>query len=400
VDEHTAAVEAKGSWAPLTAVVTLAMTSGTLLPVALGALGPFIVQELAISRSNLGALVTVTFVTASATSMVIGKVADSIHERRFLLLLFLYTSAVLAGASAAPTYTWLFLPFALAGLPLAASNPITNKLVAAHIPVEARGMAMGIKQSGVPVGILLAGLILPSAALSLGWQGTLLAAAIVPLAVAVLGLATLPRSDGVERPRASLRPTVPQGLIRRLMVFAFFIGGGVAATHTFLPLFAHEELRYAENVAGITLSTIGLTGIIARILWTHLSSRARSVQLALVAVGCASVVSSLIFLFAPSIGRGAVWVGAAIQGGSAVAWAPIAMLAVLQSVDYHETGHASAMVNLGFFAGFILSPPAFGYLVEAAGYAAGWIMVAAQFAVAVLVLTLSGRKRERAAPHL
>lgn len=255
---------------------------------------------------------------------------------------------------------------------------------------------MGIKQAGVPIGIFLAGVGLPAAAAVLDWQGAFAIAAIMPLVAGMVAYLLIPRDGNETRSRVSLRPTVPTGLIRWLLIFAFFMGGGVAATHTFLPLYSHEVLGFSEALAGVTLSLIGVTGIFSRILWTHLSDRAGRVQLALVLVAVSSVISALAIMSASSLGSTALWLGAGLQGASAVAWAPIAMLVVLQNVTYDEMGHASALVNLGFFAGFILSPPLFGTLVEQTGtYTSGWLMVVAQFLVAVGVLILWRRSRSR-----
>lgn len=110
-------------WRSVTTLVTVAMTSGTLLPVALGTLAPFIVEDLDISRSRLGVLVTVTFLSATITALFAGRVADRSGQRAFFLLMFLWSAGVLFGTSVAPSYLWLLLPFALAGIPLAAANP-------------------------------------------------------------------------------------------------------------------------------------------------------------------------------------------------------------------------------------------------------------------------------------
>lgn len=373
----------------LIGLVTVAMTSATLLPVAIGALGPFVVEDLALSRPQLGILVTASFVVASGASLFMGRLADSSDERRLLPFLFILAGSVLLASSFAPSYGTLLIPFGLAGLCLAAANPVTNKLVSAHIPPSMQGLTMGIKQSGVTVGILAAGLVLPQVALAFGWQRAMRFAAVIPLAAGVISLPLLPRGPAPTRPARNFRIHFPPGLVRWLLFFAFFMGGGVASTHTFLPLFAHETLGFPENVAGLTLSTIGFTGIFARILWTHLANRPGRLGKALAGIAGASVISSIAFLSAPTIGSGAVWFGAVLQGSSAVAWAPIAMLAVLQNVGYDETGHASSMVNFGFFAGFILSPPGFGFLVESTGtYTAGWLMVATQFLAAIGVLVV------------
>lgn len=76
----------------------------------------------------------------------------------------------------------------MGGLALAVGNPVTNKLVALHVLPAARGLVMGIKQSGVQIGAFLAGMLLPALAGVLGWRWALGAAA---LAAGVSGAAAL-----------------------------------------------------------------------------------------------------------------------------------------------------------------------------------------------------------------
>jgi MFS family permease len=58
-----------------------------------------------------------------------------------------------------------------------------------------------------------------------------------------------------------------------------------------------------------------------------------------------------------------------------------------------RAGHISGLVSLGFFAGFVLSPPLFGALSDTAGYPTAWLLVAAQLAGAAIVIAVWQRNR-------
>jgi cyanate permease len=75
------------------------------------------------------------------------------------------------------------------------------------------------------------------------------------------------------------------------------------------------------------------------------------------------------------------------------------MLIVVTETRLQATGHASALVALGFFAGFMVGTPAFGALVDASrSYTPGWLLVAALFAAAtVLALGWHRSRPNRAA---
>ena len=55
-------------------------------------------------------------------------------------------------------------------------------------------------------------------------------------------------------------------------------------------------------------------------------------------------------------------------------------------VPSDQVGEATAGGQLTINAGGLVAPPAFGYLVDTAGYTAGWLTLAAGMALAALLL--------------
>lgn len=108
------------------------------------------------------------------------------------MILFLAGASGLVLLGAAPSYVWLLTGAAVAGIPLSVANPATNRLVAEHLPAGGRGAVMGLKQSGVQAGALLAGVSLPVTAGVFGWRPVLVAAAGLPLLALVIALLLLP----------------------------------------------------------------------------------------------------------------------------------------------------------------------------------------------------------------
>src|SRR4030095_10695631 len=80
----------------------------------------------------------------------------------------------LAGSSSslAPLLTFLLL----CGFGFSVLNLATGKAVVEWFPPRERGMAMGIKQTGLTLGGLVAALALPPIALAWSWRGALRAA--------------------------------------------------------------------------------------------------------------------------------------------------------------------------------------------------------------------------------
>ena len=70
---------------------------------------------------------------------------------------------------------------ALVGLGYGLTNPAASQVLSRLAPSARRNMVFAVKQTGVPIGGALAGLLLPSLALALGWRGAVLAAAVLLL---------------------------------------------------------------------------------------------------------------------------------------------------------------------------------------------------------------------------
>src|SRR5437868_6677789 len=117
-----------------------------------------------------------------------GVVADNIGERRVLVAGGLGTGALIALASVAPLPGLIALLVA-AGVASAASTPAGGRLVLVAFPPNRRGLALGSRQTGIPVGGLVAAAILPWVAHRSDWQpslavaGAFAAAGAVPLAI-------------------------------------------------------------------------------------------------------------------------------------------------------------------------------------------------------------------------
>jgi predicted MFS family arabinose efflux permease len=180
------------------------------------------------------------------------------------------------------------------------------------------------------------------------------------------------------------------------MTYAFLMGGGIAATTYFLPLYAHERLGYSESSAGIVLSAIGLTGIASRIAVGSYANRIRDESRLLIGLAAIAIVALAFIWAAEAYGIAYLWIGAFLLGGSAVAWNAVAMLVAVRHGGFQSAGRATANVSLAFFGGLILSPTTVAFAIDRTGtYGAGWLVGIAHFSVALAVAAAHWRSRLR-----
>lgn len=365
-----------------------AMGVATFIGFVIGVLAPLLVEDFAMSRSQLGALTTVLYLIGGFGSPVAGYLVDRVGGRTILVLLFVAGAAGTVGVALASSYLWLLGAMVLAGFSLAAGNPVTNKLVVAHIPAGTQGLLMGVKQAGVPMGKFLAGVVMPSAALLLGWRSAVLLGLLIPVAGLVSGLVLLPPDGGVPTSRAERRSRPLGSAVRRLAVYAFLMGTGVAVINVYLSLYAYDELGMSVTSAGAVASLTGIVGVFSRIVWGRITDAVVDVAPMLRGIAASSALAVGLMIAARWWGQWLLWLAAFVFGASTLGWIVVGMIGVVALIDLRDAGRASGLVLLGFYGGFVSSPVIFGWIVDRTGsYAPGWAFIAAAFTGATLITT-------------
>ncbi len=246
-----------------TFLLLLAMAVATFMGVSFGLLATFLIDDLGITRTQVGFLVSGVTLLAAAASPFAGRVTDAFGSKTAFAGIFAIAAVAFVVLAAAPVYGAMFAAVGVAAIAQAVANPATNKLIAQHLPVGRRGVVTGIKQSGVQAGIFLGGLAVPSAAIALGWRTTVVLVALVPLA-ALPAVALLIPSDRPQAgmPTGTIGPLPPS--IPWLAVYAFLAGFGGAVT-IFLPLYVEEALDLGPRLGGIAIGLVGLIAVVGRV---------------------------------------------------------------------------------------------------------------------------------------
>lgn len=379
----------------LGALLLLAMSVAPMLQYGYGALAPFLIADMAISRAEVGLLTSALFTTAALGAPLFGGLVDRLGARAGLHLLFAtgaLSALLLTGATG---YPMLVASAVLAGAPMALANPSTNLLVRQRVPAGERGLLMGVKQSGVQIAGAVAGAALPAIAVLWGWR----AAGPLVGGLALVGIALTTRIAGPARPRASGDETgavagVPV-VVRWVALYAAFMGIGQAVLPGYLTLFGFEQAGLSPQAGGLALTVMGVMGAVGRIAWARHAERSPSLGLPLSIVSGVAALAVLAVASAPWTGPAALFAGAILFGASAPVWNVFAMLAVVRGIDEGAVGRATALIYTGFSLGFITGAPLFGLLVDRTGtYVPSWLATAASCLLATAT-AWALRRRER-----
>src|ERR687889_1925247 len=101
----------------------------------------------------------------------VGLLIDRHGERRLIMVGVTAMALLVLWATQFSTFAWLLILFLLASLGASTSAPGGSKAIAAWFPRSQRGGAMGMRQTGVTIGGLMAALLLPPVAVRVGWEG-------------------------------------------------------------------------------------------------------------------------------------------------------------------------------------------------------------------------------------
>ncbi len=378
------------------ALLAAATASATFFQGALSVLAAEVIASLDMSRSMLGIAFAVFSLTSGVFSPSLGRLADR-SVVRMLTVLFGLSAIGLLVAAAATSYVWVLLGALIGGVALGAGNPVTNKLVLHGVSQARRGLALGIKQAGPPLGLFMAGIALPPLASVAGWRWALAITAAVPLAGAVVahlvagGVADASTGSDDESTTSS-----GDNAAGWLTAIGFAVAAGAGAIIGFLPLYSIEELGLSAGAAGWLAAVVGVTGIVARVAWGAAAPRFRHPIVPLTILAAASLAASLLILISGQL-VWLVWVAAASAGLSMLGWHSVAWLALLSSVAASGVGRSTGFVQVGSSVGFAVGPPLVGVLIDTTGaYAPAWGLVAGLFAAALAMTLLWRRSHIRA----
>ena len=392
------ALQKIGFWFSLPAI----MTSGTYALVMLGILAPNLIEEFSIHRWQVGLLSSISSLLGGLCSPYAGRWTDRIGPRRAALISILVGTAAILLTAGAFSYLFLFVPAAVSALSNAAVNPSTNKLIAEHSPSGHQGVITGLKQSGVQLGAVISGLVLPPAMMAWGWRWAVTACTLFPLLTLAVSWASIP----ADRPRdgAPAGGLFPSGsgappLVKRLAVYAFLLGMGTTSIMTYLPLYTEEELAFSATFAGAAMAILGACGMASRILSAAAAERFHNPRRMLMILPGLAVASGLLLAGAPALGGSlggyAILSAAALAGLGAVAWNAVAMLTVIQVMPMARAGQGTGLVLLGFLCGLGAGAPLFGLSVDILGsYLPGWLTVTGLYAAGGLLMTAGGAEAE------
>ncbi|MFE4975290.1 MFS transporter [Kitasatospora sp. NPDC056651] len=407
------------------AVATVTQAASGFFVQGIGAMAVPLQSALELSTSRLGLLLSAAQLVPLIGLLVAGELLDRYNERWVVGLGSGVVAAGLLLGSLAQGYGSLLVVLLVVGAGYSTVQPGGSKSVAAWFDPARRGLAMGVRQAGLPLGGALAAAVLPLVAVAHGWRSALVVGGLVALlgagAFTALyrrppGAAALPAADRASQAapdrlsaapeRASAAPDRPSAspLRSRLRMLRepamrriLFSGLALVSVHSGIgvlgALYLHDVTALAPGPTAAVLVAVQVAGAVGRIGLAAWSDRSLAGRFLPVLVSLGAVTAGLAALATPA-GRSPVAAALLFTwlGFFGIGWYGPWVAHLAESAPPGRTGFALGLVMAVNQLAVILVPPALGLLRDAThGFTVAWAALAAATAL-TLAATARGRR--------
>jgi nitrate/nitrite transporter NarK len=363
-----------------------------------------LIEDLGVDISTWGTLWSAISLGVVLFSIPAGALGDRIGARRALGI-----GAALAGASLllrARALEVMPMFLAMLGFGLALGLVLTNfpKAIAQWFPASELGMANGVSQAGVGVGLGAAAMLTPILLEPLGgWRNLTELLGVVSLVLAALWLFALPDpSGGGGAARAQPRHLLASiGHVMRIrdirllaLCYLLYVGGYLGAIG-YLPLHFVRERGMSPEAAGVLMSLGPWSFIVGSLLLPTLSDRLglrRAVYLPGMLAGGLALLSTCY-----ALGLSLAVAMVALGFCTGVVGLLFAIPAEMRGVGESLAGSAVGVVTTAGFLGGFLSPQ-IGMALAARGVELGfffWTLCFAASALLILAVSETGPRAQR-----
>jgi sugar phosphate permease len=238
-------------------------------------LSPALADRFDVGLGALGVAIAASSGGLTLTLLGWGLLTDRVGERVVVSVGLSGAALLLAVAATADSFWLLVALVTLAGMVGAAVNAATGRAVMTWFPASERGLALGIRQTAVPVGGGLGAVALPALESAFGLGAAFLALAVACGAAAAAAFLWLREAPGFPDEPIAVHVASPLR-DRRLWQLAagstLLVSVQIALTG-FVVLYLHEEQGLSPGAAGAVLAAINVAGAVLRIGLGRLSDR-------------------------------------------------------------------------------------------------------------------------------
>lgn len=354
---------------------TLAQAGSSFVLQGLGALAGFLQESFLLGTTAVGLLITVAGLPTIIGLLGVGDLLDRRHEGKIVFAGAMITAGGALLVALAPGFGWLLAGLLIIGAGYSTAQPGGSKAVAGWFDDRRRGLALGIRQAGLPAGGALAAVVLPIVAHRHGWPWAFAVDAVVVALAGTVFLLAYRRPPGPppSSARTPLRDRLAAGLAHRPLRIVLLAGISLVAAQfgiqTYLMIFLRDSQAIPLTDSAWLLALVQLAGVAGRILLAVWSDRPGHTRLGPVASCLAVTGLGLIMLPLLPTGTPAPALAAVVimLGFFGFGWYGPWVARIAEIAPPGRTGLMLGLAMAGNQFAIVAAPPLLGLLHDLTG---------------------------------
>jgi MFS family permease len=383
------------------ALFTVSMMAGSAAYAGMGALLPYVETAYAVSRAQVGFVAIAVVLGAALTISASGIFCDRFGDRATLFWSGMMMTASLVAAALVHHYPLVLVFLFFYGVGFAASCPAGSHAILFFFSKDERGLAMGIRQMGTPLGGVCGALIFAALGSQFGYHVAIFAAAGFVAVISVVATLLYREPQQLHGERVAVRVLAadvfhmarePRLLLVTLSsALMFFVQSAFVA---YFPITMVHVGVFNAEMAAVTFAGGHLAAAFGRVIIGRASDSifkgSRAIPLAF--TGGIAAIGALGIAFAASLPVPLVIVSALLLGFGGEGWFGLSLIAMAEIGGPEHAGGALGFGLTATFAMGVVAPLVVGAIAASSGYNAAWILtaiVAASAAIPALIVARS-----------
>ncbi|MCU5323182.1 MULTISPECIES: MFS transporter [Bacillus cereus group] len=385
-------------------VATIAQTTATLITYGVGVFALFWKEEYALTNMESGLLVSVVNVGPLFCMLFVGRLLDQYNEKIVISISSFLLGSSLLLTNIVSGFNGLLFVLLLIGMFYSVSQPGGSKVILKWFPKENRGLAMGIRQAGIPIGGALAGVLIPFLAIQYNVTYAINSMACICIIGGLLFFMFYKEPYvQVDARKGCIKIsfwTQLKVVICKKELYPIYITGicmislQMVLVGHFMKFLAGEQ-SITSIVAGTVFSVMFFSGMIGRIALAAISDvfYKGNRRIPLFIAVCASIgLILLLVMNIHTITSGVLYSISALLGFFSIGWFSLFIAEVAELASEESVGiTVSVALTLNQIA-IIVAPVLFGYIVDEKGYAYAWLCIVVLLSISAVSLYRKTKK--------
>lgn len=376
------------------ALFTGAMVGASIFIVGTGSLMTFFSSELHIGQGQLGLILSVQMLGSVVMTSVAGLLTDRFGDKAVVFWSGVFMGLALLAASLVSSFTWLLFWLLMYGIGYAAVTPAGSHAIIFFFKKADRGLAMGVRQCGVPLAGVIGSIVLPAIASRFEYRGALAAAGILTLVACWIASALYREPVELQGERVSLRAMLlemvtiaRESRLILLTITSMILICAQFALMGFLTLTYVHVCGYPVSLA-VALFTLSQAGAIGgRLAWgwisDHVFGGSRTLPLAVVCLLVAFIALGIAGIGATT----PLWLAAlfaVVLGFTAEGWLGVSVIGFAEIGGEEHSGSALGVGLTWTLLAAMLTPAIFGAVGQTHGFVVAWRGLAGLAALGII----------------